>query len=70
MNVAYLNRGLKLTFTNEYTGETKVFEETEGIKSFVGYLNREVNKLHSEPIYLEGKSGDIEVEIAFQYTDK
>ena len=67
--VAYLNRGLKLTFTNEYTGETKVFEETEGIKSFVGYLNREANKLHSEPIYLEGKSGDIEVEIAFQYTD-
>ncbi len=67
--VAYLNRGLKLTFTNEYTGETKVFEETEGIKSFVGYLNREANKLHSDPIYLEGKSGDIEVEIAFQYTD-
>lgn len=67
--VAYLNRGLKLTFTNEYTGETKIFEETEGIKSFVNYLNREANKLHSEPIYLEGKSGDIEVEIAFQYTD-
>ncbi len=67
--VAYLNRGLKLTFTNEYTGETRVFEETEGIKSFVSYLTREANKLHAEPIYIEGKSGDIEVEVAFQYTD-
>ncbi len=67
--VAYLNRGLKLTFTNEYTGETRVFEETEGIKSFVSYLTREANKLHAEPVYIEGKSGDIEVEVAFQYTD-
>ena len=25
--------------------------------------------LHAEPIYIEGKSGDIWVEIAFQYTD-
>ena len=28
-----------------------------------------MNTLHDEPIYLEGKSGDIEVEISFQYTD-
>ena len=25
--------------------------------------------LHAEPVYIEGKSGDIEVEVAFQYTD-
>lgn len=28
-----------------------------------------MNVLHEEPIYLEGTSGDIEVEISFQYTD-
>ncbi len=67
--VAYLNRGLKLCFVNEYTGEQKTYEETLGIKSFVSYLNREANVLHAEPIYIEGKSGDIWVEIAFQYTD-
>ena len=63
--VAYLNRGLKLCFVNEYTGEQKTYEETLGIKSFVSYLNREANVLHAEPIYIEGKSGDIWVEIAF-----
>ncbi len=67
--VAYLNKGLKLTFVNEYTGTTKTYEEAQGIKSFVSYLNREANTLHPEPIYIEGTKREIEVEIAFQYTD-
>ncbi|MDE7327033.1 MAG: DNA topoisomerase IV subunit B, partial [Lachnospiraceae bacterium] len=67
--IAYLNRGLKLCFMNEYTGEEKTYEEAQGIKSFVSYLNREATVLHPEPIYVEGKSGDIEVEVSFQYTD-
>ena len=33
------------------------------------YLTRDMNSLHEEPIYLEGSSGDIEVEIALKYTD-
>ena len=28
-----------------------------------------MNTLHEDPIYFEGSSGDIEVEIALQYTD-
>ncbi len=64
---AYLNKGLKLTFTDQNTGFKQVFCESEGIKSFVSYLSREESTLHKEPIYVEGKSGDIEVEVAFQY---
>ncbi|MBR4341859.1 MAG: DNA gyrase subunit B [Lachnospiraceae bacterium] len=64
---AYLNKGLTLTFSDMHTGFKQTFCETEGIKSFVGYLSREENVIHKEPVYLEGKSGDIEVEIAFQY---
>lgn len=66
--VAYLNRGLCLQFKNEYTGEKKTYMEAEGIKSYVTYLNREATPLHPEPIYIEGESGDIQVEVAFQYT--
>ena len=66
---AYLNKGLKLTFTDQHTGFKQTFCETEGIKSFVSYLSREVTTLHKDPIYVEGRSGDIEVEVAFQYNN-
>lgn len=65
---AYLNKNLKLMFFDEVSGEKKVYIEEDGIKSFVNYINRDSSVLHTEPIYIEGKSGDIEVEVAFQYT--
>lgn len=66
---AYLNKGLKVTFSDLHTGFKQTFCEEDGIKSFVAYLSREETVLHKEPVYLEGKSGDIEVEIAFQYNN-
>ncbi|NLP34921.1 MAG: DNA gyrase subunit B [Clostridiales bacterium] len=66
---AFLNKGLLINYKDEINGITKSFMEEYGIKSFVSYLTRDMKHLHEEPIYLEGKSGDIEVEIAFQYTD-
>ncbi len=67
--ISYLNKNLKLVFTDEEAGETITYIEEDGIKSFVSYLTRDDNVIHDEPIYIEGTSGDIEVEIAFQYTD-
>ncbi|NLK74166.1 MAG: DNA gyrase subunit B [Clostridiales bacterium] len=67
--VAFLNKNLLLNVTDEKTGVSKSFQEELGIKSFVSYLTRDMTTLHDEPIYLEGRSGDIEVEVAFQYTD-
>lgn len=66
--IAYLNKNLKLIFIDENTGEEKVYIEEDGIKSFVKYINRDIQVLHSEPVYIEGSSGDIEVEVALQYT--
>lgn len=66
---AYLNKGLKLNFSDLNTGFKQTFCELEGIKSFVSYLSREQNVIHKNPVYIEGKSGDIEVEVAFQYND-
>lgn len=66
--IAYLNKNLKLIFIDENTGGEKVYIEEDGIKSFVKYINRDIQVLHSEPVYIEGSSGDIEVEVAFQYT--
>ncbi|NLK29202.1 MAG: DNA gyrase subunit B [Clostridiales bacterium] len=67
--IAFLNKNLLINFKDEKLNISKSYIEQFGIKSFVSYLTRDMNVLHKEPIYLEGKSGDIEVEIAFQYTD-
>lgn len=67
--IAFLNKNLKIIFLDETTGETKTYLEEFGIKSFVRYLNRDAEILHHDVVYVEGTSGDIEVEIAFQYTN-
>lgn len=66
---AFLNKGLLLTFKDENTGETQTFHEEHGIRSFVSYITRDMTGLHDEPVYIEGVSGDIEVEVAFRYTN-
>ncbi len=67
--IAFLNKNLKLIYKDETTGETVEYLEEYGIQSFVGYLTRDMTVLHDDPIYIEGESGDIEVEVAFQYTN-
>lgn len=66
--IAYLNKNLKINFTDEFTGTTTTYVEEYGIKSFVSFINRDSEVLNNEVIYIEGTSGDIEVEVAFQYT--
>ena len=66
--IAYLNKNLLIRFKDEKNGESRIYHEEYGIKSFVSYINRDAIPLHDEVVYIEGKSGDIEVEIAFQYT--
>ena len=67
--IAFLNKNLKLVFIDKVNDVKKVYCEEFGIKSFVSYINREASVIHSEPIYIEGTSGDIDVEVAFQYTN-
>ena len=66
--IAFLNKNLTLHFKNESDNEEQTYLEKYGIRSFVSYLTRDASVLHEPPIYIEGKSGDIEVEIALQYT--
>ncbi len=67
--IAFLNKNLAIHFLDQNTGEQKTYQEEFGIKSFVSYINRDANPLHEEPIYILGSSGEIEVEVAFQYID-
>jgi len=70
--LAYLNRGLKITFVDERVkGENKekVFQYDGGIIDYVKYVNDGKNAMHEEPIYLEGMKDSVICRVAIQYTD-
>src|SRR5437660_1675868 len=67
--LAFLNKGLKITLTDERTEKNAEFRFTGGIAEFVKHLNRGKTALHDSPIYMEGKRGNVEIEIALQYND-
>lgn len=65
---AYLNRHLTIYYKDERNGEEIVFHEEAGIVGFVKELNEDKDALTSI-LVIDGVSNNIEVEIAFQYTD-
>src|ERR1700734_2427859 len=67
--LAFLNKGLKITLTDERSDKTAEFKFSGGISEFVKHLNRGKTTLHDSPIYIEGKRGNVEIEIALQYND-
>lgn len=71
--LAYLNKGIRLTLTDERETledgafRSEVFYSEGGLKEFVKFLDGNRDPLIPEPIYLETEKSDIPVEIAFQY---
>ena len=68
--IAFLTKGLKITIEDKRDEENPKKAEfcfEGGLKSFVEYLNKNREKLHPEPIYIE-RNGETPVEIAIQYT--
>ncbi|MDF2962418.1 MAG: gyrB [Paenibacillus sp.] len=66
--LAFLNKGIEITLTDERTDVSNTFMYEGGIVSFVEFLNRNREPVH-EPIYTEGSKDYIQVEIALQYND-
>ena len=67
--LAFLNKGLKITLQDERSDKSAEFRFTGGIVEFVKHLNRGKQTLHDSPVYMEGKRDSLEVEIALQYND-
>lgn len=71
--LAYLNKGLLIKFTDERTSaqsrETKTFQYGGGISDYVTFLNTDKNALHDGIILLEGTRDDIVMQAAIQFTD-
>ena len=68
--IAFLNKGLHITIEDQRNDENLKKSEfcfEGGLISFVEFLNRNKEKIHPTPIYIE-KDGEVPVEIALQYT--
>ena len=67
--MAFLTKGLKISIEDLREEEKKQAEFCfeGGLVSFVEFLNKNKEKLHANPVYIE-KDGEVPVEIAFQYT--
>ena len=73
--LAFLNKGLKITLTDEREDPVKSHEflYSGGIAEFIKHLNRGKAVLHDKPIYFEGQkdvpNGMLTMEVALQYND-
>ncbi len=67
--LAFLNRGVRITITDERDRKAHEFLYEGGIVSFVGHLNRAKSPIHADVIYLQGAREGVEVEIAMQWND-
>jgi DNA gyrase subunit B len=74
--LAFLNKGLKITLTDEREDPIKrhEFHYVGGIAEFIKHLNRGKSVLHEKPIHFEGErempnGGTIVMEVALQYND-
>ena len=68
--IAFLTKGLKITLEDQRDAENikkAEFCYEGGLISFVEFLNKNKEKIHPNPIYIE-KAGEVPVEIAIQYT--
>jgi len=68
--LAFLNRGVKILFRDERSGDGETFNYDRGIVEFVEYLNRTSEPLHPEVIYIAGEFEEVGLEVAMQYTSE
>jgi DNA gyrase subunit B len=74
--MAFLNKGLEITLTDERTADPKTgearraeFKYAGGIAEFVKHLNRGKTVLHEKPIVMEAERDAVVIDIALQYND-
>ena len=68
--LAFLNRGVKIIFKDQRSGEGETFHYERGIVAFVEFLNRASEPAHDDIIYIAGHYQGIELEVAIQYSSE
>ena len=71
--MAFLNKGLGITITDERNGKTETYKYTRGLVDYVEFLNasKKIELVHDEIISLEAETSkkDMSIEVAMQWTN-
>lgn len=67
---AFLNSGVRITFTDEASGTEDVFEYADGIAEYVKQLNADRTPRHAEVITFDGEADGIRYEVGLQWCDE
>ncbi|MSP36960.1 MAG: DNA topoisomerase (ATP-hydrolyzing) subunit B [Deltaproteobacteria bacterium] len=67
--LAFLNRGIRITIDDERSQKKHEFVYKGGLLSFVEHLNRAKSAIHAKVVHFEGEKDGVEVEIAMQWND-
>src|SRR5512147_2564958 len=67
--LAFLNRGVKITIEDERSQKKHEFFYKGGLSSFVEHLNRAKTAVHPKVVHFEGEKDGVEAEIAMQWND-
>ncbi len=67
--LAFLNKGVKISLEDERTDKKVEFFYKGGISSFVEYMSQKKKPLHSKIIYLEKEKDQLVLEVAMQYNE-
>jgi DNA gyrase subunit B len=65
--LSFLNKGLKISITDERTDKSHEFQYKGGIREFVEYLNETKQTINPKPIVFEGERDEVGVDLAIQY---
>jgi DNA gyrase subunit B len=65
--LAFLNKGIRISLADARTNEHSVFKYEGGIISFVKHLNKNKDVVFDSPIFFEKSKDDCLIEIAIQY---
>ncbi len=69
--LAFLNKGIHISFADERISirREREYQFEGGVKSFVEYLSENKTPILDEPVYIEAKRDDSELEIAISYNE-
>ncbi len=65
--MAFLNKGIKITLKEEATGKKELFHYEGGVVDFVKWVNKSKDPLYAKPVYFVKDDENIVAEVAVQY---
>jgi DNA gyrase subunit B len=68
--LAFLNQGVRITISDDRTGDEESYQYDDGLRQYIQYLNRASEPIHSDILYVKGESEGVTVEVALQYASE